>query len=163
MCIRNAPSKIPLFLEWTSFALLTSSSLLLQVVLCQINIFCDRLFTQIVLEFKTQYLQGLNFRTIPVNLTKSVFIFWIDWWQNMLIWQRITCTSFLLWECFCKQCFVHPRPCSVDLWLTQCVGLRCLCVKSQVSCLLLVMYFWCLKLELEGFTSVCRSTDTEFY
>ena len=26
-----------------------------------------------------------------VNLTKSVLVFWVNWWQNMLIWQRITC------------------------------------------------------------------------
>ena len=50
-------------------------------------------FTQIVLKFKTQVLQGLNFRTICVNMTKSVVIFWINWWQNMLIWQKITCTE----------------------------------------------------------------------
>ena len=64
---------------------------LLQVVLCQINIFCHQLtqntmsnfvrFTQTVLKCKTQVLQVLNFRTICVNLIKSVVIFWVSWWQ----------------------------------------------------------------------------------
>ena len=78
------------------------SLVFLQVVLCQINIICHQLtqntttdfvrFTQIVLKFKTHVLQVLNFiRTIcKVNLTKLVVIFWVNWWQDMLIWQRIT-------------------------------------------------------------------------
>ena len=50
-------------------------------------------------------LQVLNFRTVSVNLRKSdkissVVIFWVNWWENMLIWQRITCSkgdSIALW------------------------------------------------------------------
>ena len=33
----------------------------------------------------------LVFRTICVNLRRLVVVFWINWWQNMLIWQRKTC------------------------------------------------------------------------
>ena len=43
--------------------------------------------------FEIQNLQNLNFRTICVNLTESVVIFRVNWWQNMLIWQRTACIS----------------------------------------------------------------------
>ena len=47
--------------------------------------------TQIDLTFKTQVLQVLNVRTICVNVTKSVFIFFDK--IHTLIWKRITCRS----------------------------------------------------------------------
>ena len=32
-----------------------------------------------------------NFCKSLKNSTKSVVIFWVNWWQNILIWQKITC------------------------------------------------------------------------
>ena len=77
-----------------------------QVVLCQINIFCHQNTTAYFCQI-FEYLHKLfwnskhkfckfwileQFVQIFVNLTKSVVIFWVSWWKNMLIWQRITCT-----------------------------------------------------------------------
>ena len=80
-----------------------------QVVLCQINISCHQFtqntltdyvrFTQIVLKFKPQVLQVFNSEQF-VNLTKSVAIFWVNRWQSMLIWQRITCSYQINWWIF---------------------------------------------------------------
>ena len=39
---------------------------------------------------KLALLLFLNFRTICLNLTKSVIVFWVNWWQNMLICQSST-------------------------------------------------------------------------
>ena len=50
-------------------------------------------FTQNVLKFKTCRTYVLNFRTICVNLTKLVIVFWINWWWNILIWQITTCNT----------------------------------------------------------------------
>ena len=36
----------------------------------------------------------LYFRAIFVNLTKSVLVFWVNWKQSMLIWQKTTCAMF---------------------------------------------------------------------
>ena len=33
------------------------------------------------------------------NLTKSVILVWVNWWQNMLIWQRTTCSWKKPWIC----------------------------------------------------------------
>ena len=44
----------------------------------------------------TQILQVLNFRTVCKNCCKSDKInghVWLNWWHNMLIWQRITCAK----------------------------------------------------------------------
>ena len=52
-----------------------------------------RLVVRIVLKFKTCKTCGLKFRTICVNLTKSVIVSWVNWWQDMLIWQSTTCAD----------------------------------------------------------------------
>ena len=71
---------------WVEWLIKLSSIILIQVVLCQrFNIYCHQLtqttttdffsdlwrYAQIVLKFKIQVLQALNFRTICVKLRKS--------------------------------------------------------------------------------------------
>ena len=50
-------------------------------------------------------LQVLNLRANCVNLRRSdkIVIFWIIWWENMLIWQRITCSDVGLSMWFCSK------------------------------------------------------------
>ena len=72
---------------------------LLQVVLFQINIFSHPntttyFFFRLSWNSKHKFCRfwiSEQFVKIFVYLTKSVVIFWINWWQNMLIWQRKTC------------------------------------------------------------------------
>ena len=79
--------------------------LFMQVTFCQINIFCHQLTQNMTTDFvrffddlhklfrnsKFAKLLFFNFGTVFVNLTKSVVIFWGNWWQNMLIWQKTSC------------------------------------------------------------------------
>ena len=74
---------------------ITGYSLSDQYILSPINPKYNDWFCQIYTNCsEIQNLQNcvLNFKTICLNLPKSVVIFWINWWQNMLICQRITCT-----------------------------------------------------------------------
>ena len=89
----------------------------------QINIFCQQLtqntttdfvsFTQNVLKFKTCKTCVYNFRTNDfVNLTKSVIVFWVNCWQNMLISQRLTCTDVIVTLTMLEEivmCIVHSE------------------------------------------------------
>ena len=66
---------------------------MIQVVLCQINIFCHQFnpkHNDLFVIFTKIY---INCSKIQNNLTQSIVIFWVIWWQNMLIWQKITCTK----------------------------------------------------------------------
>ena len=39
-------------------------------------------------------IQNTSFESCnSINLAKSVVICWVNWWQNMLIWKRITCNN----------------------------------------------------------------------
>ena len=55
-----------------------------------------RRFIQIVLKFKTQVLQVLNFRRICVNNYCVVSL--LNWWKNMSIWQKTTFTAVKSWR-----------------------------------------------------------------
>ena len=50
-----------------------------KVILCQIKIICHQLTQDMTTEIQYTILQGLNFRTICVNLSKSFFVFWVNW------------------------------------------------------------------------------------
>ena len=97
---------IPRFIILTYFAEL---GFMLQVNLFKINIFWHQFIQNMTTDFvwimrifincsKIQNLQNMcfwiseKFMKILINQTKSVVIFWINWCQNMLIWQRITCS-----------------------------------------------------------------------
>ena len=43
---------------------------------------------------KTSKLENLGFWIYEQFVLISVVIFWVNWWQNMLIWQRTTCNYF---------------------------------------------------------------------
>ena len=63
---------------------------LIQVILCWINIFCHQSIQNILTDFD-------RFTKIYTNCSKnskSNVVFWVNWWQNILIWQRTTpCTG----------------------------------------------------------------------
>ena len=66
---------------------------MIQVVLSQINMFCHQFnpkYNNLFVGFLKIY---INCSESQNNLTKSIVIFWDIWWQNLSIWQKITCTK----------------------------------------------------------------------
>ena len=79
---------------------------LLQVVLCQINIFCHQLTQNTTTDFvrhtkiytNFSEIQNTSFASFEFqnNLCKSDKVSLYTWWQKVLIWQRIA-SKFLNW------------------------------------------------------------------
>ena len=125
----------------------TRYSLLVQVIFCQINILCHQ-FTQtwpLILSDLQQFftncseiqnLQNLCFEfqnnCVFVNLKKLVVVFWVTWWQNMLICQRTTCIDYAREVSYIN---LNETVCSS---LTHCISCTYLPQLAKYSCT------WCL-------------------